>query len=128
MTAQLVGSSLGPGREGTTGRSGSRTSMAGKMRLLQPLPSGWLLTGSGALVLWPSALTLLVVVLQAAVVLLAIWVPAWRQARGQDRARKLVETMGETPTVIVVGADGRIEIRYDHHPSGGRSSGEELGS
>jgi hypothetical protein len=98
--------------------------MAGKMRSLQPLPGGWLLTGSGALVLWPSALTLLVVVLQAAVVLLAIWVPAWRQARGQDRAQKLVETMGVTPTVIVVGADGRIEIRYDQLPSGAGRRGK----
>jgi cytochrome bd-type quinol oxidase subunit 2 len=93
--------------------------MAGKMKLLQPLlPGGWLLTGSGALVLRPSALTLLVAVAQAAVLLLAAWVPAWRQARGQDRAQKLVETMGVTPTVIVVGAEGRIEIRYDQDPSG----------
>jgi hypothetical protein len=95
--------------------------MAGKMRFLQPLlPGGWLLTGSGALVLRPSALTLLVAVAQAAVVLLAIWVPAWRQARAQ----KLVETMGVTPTVIVVGADGRIEIRYDQHPSGAGRRGK----
>jgi hypothetical protein len=98
--------------------------MPGKMRFLQPLPSGWLLTGSGALVLWPSALTLLVVVLQAAVVLLSIWVPAWRQARGQARAQKLVDTMGVTPTVIVVGADGRIEIRYDQHSGGAGRRGK----
>lgn len=93
--------------------------MAGKMRFLQPLlpQGGWLLTGAGAAVLRPSALTLLVPVLQAVVLLVAAWAAAWRQARGQDRAQKLLDATGMTPTSIVVDADGRIEIRYDgQHP------------
>jgi hypothetical protein len=69
--------------------------MAGKMRFLQPLlPGGWLLTGAGAAVLRPSALTLLVAVLQAVVLLVAVWAAAWRQARGHDRAQKLLEATG----------------------------------
>jgi hypothetical protein len=32
--------------------------------------------------------------------------------------------MGVTPTVIVVGADGRIEIRYDQHSSGAGRRGK----
>jgi hypothetical protein len=102
--------------------------MASKTRFLQPLlPGGWLLTGAGAAVLRPSALTLLVSVLQAVVLLVAVWAAAWRQARGQDRAQKLLEATGATPTSVVVDADGRIEIRYDGQHPGGAAAGEEPG-
>jgi hypothetical protein len=98
--------------------------MTSKMRCLRPLlPAGWLLPGSGALLLRPSTITLLIVVLQATALLVAVWVPAWRQARGQDRAQKLVEAMGVPPASVVVGADGRIEIRYAQD-SGDRRSGK----
>lgn len=105
------------------------------MRLLRPATAGgWLLTGSGPWLLWPSRITLLIAVLQmlvvvvvvvvvavvrAIVLLVTVGVPAWRQAHAQSSALRMLQEVDEPPASMEIGADGQIKIRW-RRPRGRR--------